>query len=197
MTNVCLYLRVSSAGQTTDNQEIELVELCKRRNFNIVEVYKETISGTKKNEDRKELTRMLGEMKHRRWTKIVIYDLTRLGRSVSEVVKTLSMLDDYNISLFSMRQNLDTDDGGMSKLFFYFVSIFSEMESELRKSRQKIGIEGVRKLGKKYGGNDFISDEIKSKVFQLNEEGLSYRKIKQQIPNVSIGSISNIVRGTC
>jgi DNA invertase Pin-like site-specific DNA recombinase len=173
------------------------VELCKRRNFNIVEVYKETISGTKKNEDRKELTRMLGEMKQRRWTKIVIYDLTRLGRSVSEVVKTLSMLDDYNISLFSMRQNLDTDDGGMSKLFFYFVSIFSEMESELRKSRQKIGIERVRKLGKKYGGNDFISDEIKSKVFQLNEEGLSYRKIKQQIPNVSIGSISNIVRGTC
>ncbi len=197
MTNVCLYLRVSSAGQTTDNQEIELVELCKRRNFNIVEVYKETISGTKKNEDRKELTRMLGEMKQRSWTKIVIYDLTRLGRSVSEVVKTLSMLDDYNISLFSMRQNLDTDDGGMSKLFFYFVSIFSEMESELRKSRQKIGIERVRKLGKKYGGNDFISDEIKSKVFQLNEEGLSYRKIKQQIPNVSIGSISNIVRGTC
>ena len=197
MTNVCLYLRVSSAGQTTDNQEIELLELCKRRNFNIVEVYNETISGTKKNEDRKELTRMLGEMKQRRWTKIVIYDLTRLGRSVSEVVKTLSMLDDYNISLFSMRQNLDTDDGGMSKLFFYFVSIFSEMESELRKSRQKIGIERVRKLGKKYGGNDFISDEIKSKVFQLNEEGLSYRKIKQQIPNVSIGSISNIVRGTC
>ena len=196
-TDVCLYLRVSSAGQTTDNQEIELLELCKRRNFNIIEVYKETISGTKKNEDRKELTRMLGEMKQRRWTKIVIYDLTRLGRSVSEVVKTLSMLDDYNISLFSMRQNLDTDDGGMSKLFFYFVSIFSEMESELRKSRQKIGIERVRKLGKKYGGNDFISDEIKSKVFQLNEEGLSYRKIKQQIPNVSIGSISNIVRGTC
>ena len=79
MTNVCLYLRVSSAGQTTDNQEIELLELCKRRNFNIVEVYKETISGTKKNEDRKELTRMLGEMKQRRWTKIVIYDLTRWG----------------------------------------------------------------------------------------------------------------------
>ena len=140
---------------------------------------------------------MLGDMKHRRWTKIVIYDLTRLGRSVSEVVRTLSMLDDFNISLFSMRQNLDTDDGGMSKLFFYFVSIFSEMESELRKSRQMVGIERVRKLGKKYGGNDFLSDEIKSKVFQLNGEGLSYRKIKQQIPNVSIGSISNIVRGTC
>jgi DNA invertase Pin-like site-specific DNA recombinase len=196
-TDVCLFLRVSSAGQTTDNQEIELLELCKRRNFNIVEVYKETVSGTKKNEDRQELSRMLGDMKHGRWTKIVIYDLTRLGRSVSEVVRTLSMLDDYNISLFSMRQNLDTGDGGMSKLFFYFVSIFSEMESELRISRQKAGIERVKKLGKKYGGNDFISDEIKSTVRLLSENGLSYRKIKQQVPNISLGSISNIVRGQC
>ena len=196
-TDVCLYLRVSSAGQTTDNQEIELLELCKRRNFNIVEVYRETVSGTKKNEDRKELTRMLGDMKHRKWTKIVIFDLTRLGRSVSEVVKTLSLLDDYNISLFSMRQNLDTDDGGMSRLFFYFVSIFSEMESDLRKSRQKVGIERVKKLGKKYGGNDFLTDEIKSLVLKLSSEGLSYRKIKEQVPSVSLGSISNIVRGNC
>ena len=196
-TDVCLYLRVSSAGQTTDNQEIELLELCKRRNFNIVEVYRETVSGTKKNEDRKELTRMLGDMKHRKWSKIVIFDLTRLGRSVSEVVKTLSLLDDYNISLFSMRQNLDTDDGGMSRLFFYFVSIFSEMESDLRKSRQKVGIERVKKLGKKYGGNDFLTDEIKSLVLKLSSEGLSYRKIKEQVPSVSLGSISNIVRGNC
>lgn len=193
ITNVCLFLRVSSVGQTTLNQEIELVELCKRRNFNIVETYRETVSGLKMNDDRKELSRMLGDMKHRRWEKIVIYDLTRLGRSVSEVVKTLSLLDDFNISLFSMRQNLDTDDGGMSKLFFYFVSIFSEMESDLRKSRQMVGIQRVKELGKKYGGNDFISDEIKSTVIKLKKEGLTYRKIKKEIGSISLGSISKIV----
>lgn len=196
-TDICLYLRVSSAGQTTDNQEIELLELCKRRNFNIVQVYRETVSGTKKNEDRKELSRMLCDMKQRRWTKIVIYDLTRLGRSVPEVVRTLSMLDDFNISLFSMRQNLDTDDGGMSKLFFYFVSIFSEMEADLRKSRQRIGIDRVKRLGKKYGGNDFITEELKSMVRELSDNGLSYRKIKSRVPNISLGSISNIIRGEC
>jgi len=194
ITNVCLYLRVSSNGQTTDNQEIELLELCKRRNFNIVDIYRETVSGLKKNEDRIELSRMLGDMKQRKWTKIVIFDLTRLGRSVSEVVKTLTMLDDFNISLFSMRQNLDTDDGGMSKLFFYFVSIFSEMESDLRKSRQKVGIERVKTLGKKYGGNDFVSDDIKQKVIELKGQGLSYRKIKDKIGKIGLGSISRIIR---
>jgi DNA invertase Pin-like site-specific DNA recombinase len=193
MTDVCLYLRVSSNGQTTDNQEIELLELCKRRNFNIVETYKETVSGLKKNEDRRELTRMLEDMKQRKWTKIVIFDLTRLGRSVSEVVKTLSLLDDCNISLFSMRQNLDTDDGGMSKLFFYFVSIFSEMESDLRKTRQRVGIDRVKSLGKKYGGNDFITDEIKSTVIQMKNKGMSYRTIKKEIGGIGLGTISRIV----
>ena len=193
MTNICLYLRVSSSSQTTDNQEMELLQLCKRRGFNIVETYRETISGTKKNEDRKELSRMLEDMKKRKWTKIVIYDLTRLGRSVSEVVKTLSLLDEYEISLFSWKQNLDTDDGGMSKMFFYFVSIFSEMENDLRKSRQKIGIERVKKLGKKYGGNSFITDDQKSKIIDLREEGLSYRKIKEQV-NVSLNSIGRVLK---
>ena len=193
LTNICLYMRVSSSSQTTDNQEMELLQLCERRGFNIVETYKETISGNKKNEDRKELSRMLEDMKKRKWTKIVIYDLTRLGRSVSEVVKTLSLLDEYKISLFSWKQNLDTDDGGMSKMFFYFVSIFSEMENSLRKSRQMVGIERVKKLGKKYGGNDFINDEQKSKIIDLREEGLSYRKIKEQV-NVSLNSIGRVLK---
>jgi len=193
LTKICLYLRVSSSSQTTDNQEMELLQLCERRGFNIVETYKETISGNKKNEDRKELSRMLEDMKKRKWTKIVIYDLTRLGRSVSEVVKTLSLLDEYKISLFSWKQNLDTDDGGMSKMFFYFVSIFSEMENSLRKSRQMVGIERVKKLGKKYGGNDFINDEQISKIIDLREEGLSYRKIKEQV-NVSLNSIGRVLK---
>lgn len=192
MEKVCLYLRVSSSGQTTDNQETELLELCERREWKVVEIYRETISGTKKNEDRKELSRMLGDMKKRRWTKIVVFDLTRLGRSVSEVVKTLTLLDDYKISLFSWKQNLDTDDGGMSKMFFYFCSIFSEMENDLRKSRQQIGIQRVKRLGKRYGGNEFISEDKKNKIIELKTQGLSYRKIRDEV-NVGLGSISRVL----
>ena len=193
MKKVCLYLRVSSSSQTTDSQEAELLELRKRREFEIVEIYRETVSGLKRNEERKELSRMLSDMKQRRWTKIVIFDLTRLGRSVSEVVKTLSLLDDYNISLFSMRQNLDTDDGGMSKLFFYFVSIFSEMEADIRKARQLAGIDRVKKLNRRYAGNKFISDEQISKIRELREKGLSFRAIKKEVA-VSLSSINKVLK---
>ncbi len=192
MEKVALFLRVSSSGQTTDNQEVELLELCERRGWKIVETYKEVVSGTKKNEDREELSRMLGDLKKRPYTKVVVYDLSRLGRSVSEVVKTLSLFDDYNISLFSWKQNLDTDDGGMSKLFFYFVSIFSEMEKSIQSNRQMSAINRMRSLGKKYGGKDFITEEKKQKIIELKEQGYSYRKIRDEM-NIGLGSISRVL----
>ena len=120
MTDVVLFLRVSTSHQNTENQELELVELCKRRDWNIVKIYRETVSGLKKNEEREQLTQMLNDMKKRYFTKIVCYDLSRISRSMEELVKALSLLDDYKISLFSWKQNLDTDDGGLGKMFFYF-----------------------------------------------------------------------------
>ena len=128
MKKVSLLLRVSTSDQTTDNQEKELIELCKRREFQVVEIYKETVSGTKKNEERKEFSRMLNDMKKRKWEKLVVWSVDRLGRNMKELIKTLSLLDDYKISLYSYQQNLDTDDS-MGRMFFYFVSIFSEFEN--------------------------------------------------------------------
>ena len=78
-------------------------------------------------------------------------------------------------------------------MFFYFVSIFSEFENNIRKDRQALGIERLRRENKKYGGNDFISDDIKNKVIDLRTKGLSLRKIQKQV-NVSLGSVSNILR---
>ncbi len=194
MKKVSLLLRVSTSGQTTDNQKKELIDLCKRRDFQIVYIYEETVSGTKKNEDRKEFSRMLNDMKKRKWEKLIVWSVDRLGRDMKELIKTLSLLDDYKISLYSYQQNLDTDDS-MGRMFFYFVSIFSEFETNLRKERQKVGIERVKQLGKTYGGNKFLSDEIKSKVLELSNSGLSYRQIKKTIgEKISLGSISHVIK---
>ncbi len=194
MTDVVLFLRVSTSHQNTENQELELVELCKRREWNIVKIYRETVSGLKKNEERTQLTQMLNDMKKRYFTKIVCYDLSRISRSMEELVKTLSLLDDYKISLFSWKQNLDTDDGGLGKMFFYFVGIFNEIESSLRKERQLTAINRLRTIkGFKYGGNELISNDTKEKVLDLRKQGFSYRKIKEQVSNISLSSIGNII----
>ena len=192
MKKVSLLLRVSTSGQTTDNQRKELTDICKRRDFQIVDIYEEVVSGTTNNEDRKEFSRMLNDMKKRKWEKLIVWSVDRLGRDMKELIKTLSLLDDYKVSLYSYQQNLDTDDS-MGRMFFYFVSIFSEFETNIRKERQKVGIERVKQLGKRYGGNNFVTDDIKSQVIELKKSGLSYRKIKEKIGSISLGSISYVI----
>lgn len=188
---VGVYVRVSTKGQHTSNQLTELNELCERFNYEIVDVYDETVSGTKNNEDRSEFNRLIKDVKRKRFDMVLCWSLDRLGRKTSELLKFLTILEDYDVGLYCWKQGINTSDA-MGRMFFQFVSVMSEYESSIRKERQLVGIERLRSQGKKYGGHNFISDEIKGKVLQLKEQGLSYRKIKEQV-DISLSSISNIV----
>ena len=188
---VGVYVRVSCKGQHTSNQLTELNELCERFNYEIVDVYDETVSGTKNNEDRSEFNRLIKDVKRKRFDMVLCWSLDRLGRKTSELLKFLTILEDYDVGLYCWKQGINTSDA-MGRMFFQFVSVMSEYESSIRKERQIVGIERLRSQGKKYGGHNFISDEIKGKVLQLKEQGLSYRKIKEQV-DISLSSISNIV----
>ena len=106
-------------------------------------------------------------------------------------MKFLTIIEDYDVGLFCWKQGINTSDA-MGRMFFQFVSVMSEYENSIRKERQLVGIERLKSQGKKYGGNDFISDDVKETVIKLKEEGLSYRKIKQQV-DISLSSISSIV----
>ena len=194
LKRVCIYSRVSTVGQTTENQLFELKSLCEKNNWEIVEIYDETVSGTKDNLDRKEFKRMMNDLKKRKWSMVLTYSIDRLGRKTSELINFLSLCDDYNISLYCWKQNINTEDQ-MGKMFFQFISIISSYENTIRRERQLSGIERVKREGKVYGGHKFITDEQKEKVIQLKSKGLTYRKIKDEV-GISLYSISSICRGT-
>ena len=46
-TKVAMYVRVSTQQQTTENQLLELYEVCERNDWTVVDEYNETVSGTK------------------------------------------------------------------------------------------------------------------------------------------------------
>ena len=188
---VALYLRVSTKTQHTSNQLTELKEVCDRFDYEIVDIYDETVSGTKNNEDRSEFSRLIKDVKRKRFDMVLVWSLDRLGRQTSELLKFLTIIEDYDVGLFCWKQGINTSDA-MGRMFFQFVSVMSEYENSIRKERQLVGIERLKSQGKKYGGNDFISDDVKETVIKLKEEGLSYRKIKQQV-DISLSSISSIV----
>ena len=80
---VAIFVRVSSQQQTTENQKLELYEVCERNDWTVVEEYNETISGTKSVDDRVELKRMLEDASRRKFQKLVVWSVDRLGRNMT------------------------------------------------------------------------------------------------------------------
>jgi DNA invertase Pin-like site-specific DNA recombinase len=144
-----LYIRVSTKDQTTLNQEIYLLDYCKRNNFEIYKIYKdEGISGTKTS--RAGLDLMLQDMRKKYFDCIVIYKLDRLGRSLQHLLQILEELKNKDVRLICSDMNIDTGTP-QGKFFFSVVGAFAELEREIIRERIYAGIERARKQGKNLG----------------------------------------------
>ena len=82
---VGVYVRVSTHQQTTENQLLELYEVCERNDWIIVDEYNETVSGTKGVNDRKELDRLLKDESRKKFEKVVVWSVDRVGRSMKHL----------------------------------------------------------------------------------------------------------------
>jgi DNA invertase Pin-like site-specific DNA recombinase len=178
--NVAIYVRVSTAQQTTENQLGELYEVCERNAWTIVEQYNETISGTKSVEDRKELNRLLKDASRKKFNKVVIWSVDRLGRSMKHLVMVLSQLNDLGVDIYSYKQGIDTSTT-MGSSFFHMVGIFAELENNMRKERQVVGIKRAKKDGIKFGRKDVVCKDIEYEIYKLRKLGKSYRKIANSV----------------
>ena len=178
--DVALYVRVSTSSQHTENQIYELKEICKRNRWNIVEIYDETISGTKGVNERAELNRMLEDATRKKFSKIVVWSVDRLSRSMKSLVNVLSQLKDIDCDIYSYQQGIDTSTT-MGSSFFHMIGIFSELENNIRKERQSIGIRRALENGAKFGRKSIMSDKLVKSVVDLRNQGLSMRKIATEL----------------
>jgi DNA invertase Pin-like site-specific DNA recombinase len=178
--DVALYVRVSTSSQHTENQIYELKEICKRNRWNLVEIYDETISGTKGVNERAELNRMLEDATRKKFSKIVVWSVDRLSRSMKSLVNVLSQLKDIDCDIYSYQQGIDTSTT-MGSSFFHMIGIFSELENNIRKERQSIGIKRALENGAKFGRKSIMSDKLVKSVVDLRNQGLSMRKIATEL----------------
>ena len=181
--DVAVYVRVSTSGQTTENQLIELAEVCERNKWHITNVYNETISGTKGVDERAELNRLMQDASRKRFSKVVVWSVDRVGRSMKHLVNVLSQLKDLGCDIYSYKQAIDTSTT-MGSSFFHMVGIFAELENNMRAERQKIGIRRALENGAKFGRKSIMTGKLVKSVNALRVEGLSMRKIASEL-NVS------------
>ena len=182
---VGIYVRVSTLQQTTDNQLLELYEICERNDWTVVEEYNETVSGTKGVDSRSELNRLLKDASRKKFSKVVIWSVDRLGRSMKHLVMVLSQLKDLDVDIYSYKQGIDTSTT-MGSSFFHMVGIFAELENNMRSERQKIGIKRAMKDGIKFGRKDVMDEEKEYQIYNLRSKGKSIRAIAKEV-GISVG----------
>ena len=185
--NVAIYVRVSTQQQTTENQLLELYEVCERNDWTVVEEYNETVSGTKGQTDREELNRMMIDASRRKFEKVVVWSVDRIGRNMKHLVSVLSQMKDLNVELYSYKQGIDTSTT-MGSSFFYMVGIFAELENNMRRERQIVGIRRALDNGAKFGRKTKLNDVTISKISHMRDEGFSMRKIAKEL-NLGVATV--------
>ena len=148
---VAFYLRVSTTGQTVENQRRELQELADRSGWQVVAVYQDDgISGTKGRERRPQFDAMLKAATRRQFDMIAAWSLDRLGRSLQDLVGFLSEIKGAGVDLFLHKQALDTSTSS-GRAMFGMVSVFAEFEADIIKERVNAGLARARAEGKRLG----------------------------------------------
>ena len=189
---VAIYSRVSTLDQTIDNQLLELRDHCSKMGWEIVKEYAdEGLSGALSREKRPALNSLIKDAYRKKFDSVVCWDISRIGRSMKELVLFLSDMKDRDIGICSVRQGFDTSTT-MGEMMFQFVGILSSWEREMIRERTLAGLDRARSEGKTLGRKKVITDEITSKIVNLRSIGRSIRDIASEV-GVSRGTVSNVL----
>lgn len=155
-TKALIYARVSTAVQSTGRQIGELAELAKANSWQIVETIEENISGSTAAENRAGMQRVFELATAGKIDKVLISEISRLGRNVADGVQIIQKLTAAGVSIYVQNIGMETLlPGGKENFMFKPILLtllgFSEMEKELLKERVKSGLEKAKKDGKRLG----------------------------------------------
>ncbi len=189
-----LYCRVSTADQSCERQERDLAAFAVRAGYEVVGTFKETASGMRL--DRAERKRVLALVQRREIDAVLVTELSRWGRSTTDLLATLKELEARRVSLVAMNGmtfDLATPHGRMMATMLAGIA---EFERELTTERIRSGIAAAKARGKRLGrqhGQRPKSDRLAPKVLALIALGRSYRLVGREI-GLSKNTVAGIVK---
>jgi DNA invertase Pin-like site-specific DNA recombinase len=184
--NVCLYARVSTDKQTVDLQLDKLRDYAQKRGLVIVQEYIDHATG--QNVRRPAFTQMMEDARRRKFDALLVWKLDRLGRSLKDLINTLSEFENLGIDFIAYDNQLDTSSS-TGKLLFYVIGAMAEFERDIIRDRVKAGLETAKRKGKRLGRRPTPDDQVQ-KIRQLKKEGHSNRAIAKRL-KISEGTVRN------
>lgn len=176
MSKTIAYMRVSTHKQDTENQELEILRYASSNDMNIDHWFRLEISSRKSLRDRRidELLDMLtpGDT-------LIVSELSRLGRSLSQIVTIVDELIERNVAFIAIKQNmkLNGKNDMTVKIQIAMFGVLAEIERDLISDRTRSGLARAKANGKSLGrpknSQSSILDEKKNEIAEMLEKGIS------------------------
>ena len=190
MDRICIFARVSTNVQDYERQVNELTTLAQCNSWSVEAVFCEKVSGAKKNNERKELSRMVEYVQAHHINKVAVTELSRLGRDTLQVLEVIEQFNKLGISLFIQNYGIETltESGEVNPMSQFLITILAEvarMERKQIRERCESGYKNFRanggKVGRKEGYRKSEADmrEQYAEEIRLLRKGISLRNISK------------------
>lgn len=199
MIKTVIFARVSTSSQEYDRQVNELAALAANNGWSVEAVFAEKVSGAKSNIERAELLRMVAFVESNHIDKVLVAELSRLGRDTLQVLQVIEMLNNKGISLYIQNYNIETltQEGKVNAMSQFLITILAEvarMERKTIRERIESGYQNYRanggKVGRKVGykkSEDMLKEQYTEEI-KLLRKGYSLRNISK-LTGTSVNTI--------
>jgi DNA invertase Pin-like site-specific DNA recombinase len=188
---VALYVRVSTDGQTVDNQRRELDAVAERHGWEIAHVFTDQgISGAKGRDQRPSFDALCQGIARRDFDLVAAWSVDRLGRSLQDLITFLGEMKAKEVDLYLHQQGLDTSTPA-GRAMFQMLGVFAEFERAMIQERVKAGLARARAQGKALGRPP-VAAMVADRVRAARAKGLSVRKIAAKY-NLGVATVQRIV----
>lgn len=152
MPKTIAYVRVSTDDQDYRNQKFEILNYCDRSGMKVDKWLEVEMSSRRSAKDRR-IDELLSNLKSN--DRLLVSELSRLGRSTGEVIQLIKSLTDQKIEFVAVKQgfriNSQNNKDMTSKVMVTIFSLLAELERDLISERTKMGLARARASGKKLG----------------------------------------------
>jgi len=187
-----IYTRISTNEQTIDNQLKVLREIAHKKGLDVVrEISDEGISGAKGRNEREGFDELIKGSIQKEWDTILVWDVSRLGRSLKHLVSFLEDIHSAKCDLYIHQSGIDTSTAS-GKMMFGMLSVFSEFERSMIRERVIAGQQRAKAEGKHIGRKTNVTDGVITAVYQLRQNNVPIKRIAKDL-QIGVGTVYKIL----
>lgn len=189
--SAALYARVSTDGQSTENQLRELRQVARRMGWEIcAEFVDHGVSGAKGRDKRPQFDALCKGAIRREFDVVMAWSVDRLSRSLQHLVAFLGEVHAKGVDLYLHQQGIDTTTPA-GKAMFQMCGVFAEFERAMIQERVRAGLSRAVARGVRLG-RPRVSSKTESHIRAARKEGKGIRKIASEL-GVGVSVVQRVV----